>query len=351
MKLIQTVTAVTCLSPILSDNRVRHGYSCENSNQCVSRQCVSLCDNSSSKICMKPDWYYKRYGLEYPTCVKDAKDFPIYSARQVGETCHHDNVCKSKFCLASCSGTSWKCVESKSFYGENNVEVPKCAEDNAADKASDNNSNNSEVVKVHLGQRCKSNDECISSHCIRVCDSKPLESLCIEPRWSFEMYKIDVPSCIDQDKALQLEKLLKSSATSKMTEAVKSEAMQQYNLESESRQNVRKIKEISSSVPEKEEIHRVTKENDNANNISNEISDEKKEKKPLKDAKIDEEALAKLKKGEMKFPVEEPDANHGDNKVYSVISEYTTQLFSYLFGVQVIGFFFLLLPFVLMVLL
>ena len=60
----------------------------------------------------------------------------------------------------------------------------------------------------HLGQLCTGNDDCVTGNCVPLCEEDNPNFYCIQPRWSFEMYGMDVPSCLDREKLLRLEKIL-----------------------------------------------------------------------------------------------------------------------------------------------
>jgi len=340
MKLIETIILAKCLTRIESDDRIRHGKTCVNHDQCISKQCIPLCDNSTKKICIKPDWIYERHGLEFPQCVKDEHDFPGFSARQLGESCHVDSNCESKNCVSDCSGNKWRCIASKSFYRGKKIDTPKCLEEKASDIL--------KKVTVssatrHLGHICAGHGECLSDNCVPICESKQSELRCIEPRWSFEMYNMEIPSCVEREKSLKLEKHLKNSASDQVPESSNPKVMLEDRVQKKTRPALRKTKEAS-SVSEEKRVDASTLQHDI-------INDDKSEKTTLKKPKIDEEALVKLKKGEMKFYIEEPKSRKLEKGTFTGMSSFATETFTFLFGFQIIGFFFLILPFVLMLLL
>jgi len=59
----------------------------------------------------------------------------------------------------------------------------------------------------NLGETCSGHLNCVSGNCVPLCEDPKKESRCIEPRWSFTMYDLPVPSCIDSDTTMSFLKL------------------------------------------------------------------------------------------------------------------------------------------------
>ena len=444
-------------------NRLRPNEACEEDRECLSRKCVPFCGDSSKKLCNQPDWFYERHGLEFPQCVEKNIDYSrFYKNRKAGETCHNDSGCDSRHCLKECSSKVMKCAESKSFFQENKMGVPKCIDNKSIDmkeksKASSDlktkentgdmneQDNGSLVTKVEvnidikekakdspnvrieekfvetkekekvfldrkaeenfigmkdqvknstekrpLGQTCEAHDDCMTGNCVPLCDSNNSNSYCIQPRWSFEMHSLEIPSCLEEEKFQRLEALLiikDGSEASKVDNAV---ADSEDNL-----RGMRKMKEKGNiatpnqgSNPDTFDYKSMLKkkiENREINNPKDKIADVWKSKidgnaldknangllhsgivndskdlllesgkenlpvnenKEKEEAKINEEALAKLKKGEYHFHVKESNVKK-DNGILMFLRD----MLSFFFGFHMIGFFFLILPFVLMTLL
>lgn len=230
------------------------GSSCKENTECKSQHCITICDRvGGQKACTEPDWYYLRHGKQIPTCMppsyvrRKVGSIPFIRERAIGHSCHSDNNCQSKHCLPMCESatTMWRCMEPRSFFERQKLDVPKCAKlsyiesfrqqqklakakgiEEAVSTVRKTNSSenaNSEVEEKPaivaseafrmLGQTCEEHAECFSSNCVPVCTeaSEIKESRCIEPRLSFTMNNLSVPNCIGAEAAYDLMKLVLSS--------------------------------------------------------------------------------------------------------------------------------------------
>lgn len=210
MKAIVSIVTSIILSATVTAVLGEHGLTlyqeCGHNQECKSQHCVSLCADLSkggskaeTSFCMEADWFYKRHGLSIP-CITHRdlqRKMQFSNEHLLGETCHNDGNCMTKHCVPECaSGDSglWKCIEPKVFYARNNIQPPKCI--------------TKETIKVlnelkvpaasrNLGETCAGHLNCVSGHCVACCEDPQKESRCIEPRWSFTMYDLPVPVCVD----------------------------------------------------------------------------------------------------------------------------------------------------------
>jgi len=221
------------------------GNSCEENSQCKSQHCISICDRAGQKACTEPDWYYLRHDKQIPACMqlsyvrRNVGSIPFIRERMIGHSCHSDKNCQSKHCIPMCETTTtmWRCVEPKSFFERQKLVMPKCAKlsyiisyrkqqrkQQRIELASSASKSvqSEEAVTIApepsrmLGQTCAQHAECFSSNCVPVCNeftSENKETRCIEPRLSFIMHNLAVPSCISQEAVDDLVKLVESSVT------------------------------------------------------------------------------------------------------------------------------------------
>jgi len=226
------------------------GNICEENQECKSQHCISICDHEQKqKACTEPNWYYLRHGKEIPTCMhpsyvrRNVGSIPFTRVRMIGHSCHSDKNCQSKHCLPMCesSTTMWRCVEPKSFFERQKLDMPKCVKlsyivsyrqeqklkGKEIEQVSSVNTDSEGPRSIEdeekavtitpgpsrmLGQTCAQHAECFSSNCVSVCEtSENKESRCIEPRLSFTMHKLPVPNCIGLEAANDLVKLVLSS--------------------------------------------------------------------------------------------------------------------------------------------
>jgi len=277
----------------------------------------------------------------------------------------------------------WQCIDPKSFYLEKNMNHPYCADEKTSDilkkatvslaskenpadmlrKATDSlgsDEKTSYIMKTatvslgseektsdmlkratasvgsrHLGQFCTSNDDCVTGNCVPLCEEDNPNFYCIQPRWSFEMYSMEVPSCLDREKLLRLEKLL----------SVKDDSVNE--LESAKSNQIIIQEQVDDSQPAIQRMGTgaANLQNDTANSSKRVLIDSR-EKTAVKESKIGEVALLRLRKGGIKLNLEaEPVVLKK-----SEISIFFNEMFTFLFGFHVIAFFFLVLPFVLLIL-
>jgi len=222
------------------------GKKCEINNQCQSQNCVPIC-NSAENACIEPDYYYIRHDKQIPTCIKpnyvvrNVGSIPFSRERQIGHSCHHDKNCVTKHCLPMCesSTTMWRCIEPRSFFEREKLDMPICAKLSYVTSHIKEGQVTEEVKKqaplgisnlkrsksveektiiTTLGQLCSQHSNCLSSNCVSICESpKPgAESRCIEPRMSFTMYNLPIPKCINREAMDDLVKLVDSSIIEKI---------------------------------------------------------------------------------------------------------------------------------------
>ena len=203
------VDFISCQSDLL-----KFSNKCEENIQCASQQCTPICDSSpNDKACTEPSWYYLRHEKEMPTCVDSSylkrrvATLTYAKPRRIGDSCHTDNNCQSRYCVPMCDTESklWRCIAPKSFFESQNMEVPKCAsvEEYPPTKS--------------LGQLCAYHSECYSRNCVSICESPKLdeESRCIEPRMYFTMSKLLIPKCVSRETMGNLVKTVELSANDK----------------------------------------------------------------------------------------------------------------------------------------
>jgi len=112
-------------------------------------------------------------------------------------------------CIPECQSTLWKCIEPKVFFERNSIQPPECIAEETIKFLIE--------LKVpaaskNLGEECSGHLNCVSGNCVPICEAPSNASRCIEPRWSFTMYNLPVPSCVDSDTTKSLLQL--SGATS-----------------------------------------------------------------------------------------------------------------------------------------
>lgn len=239
-----------CIHFAASQNDGTFSQKCESQRDCKSRQCTPICDSTNNeKACTEPIWFYIRHLQEIPTCVPaDYLSRKITSSvftnkRNIGQSCHNDRNCLSLHCLPSCetSSTMWNCVEKRSFFERQNLDLPKCASTNYVKVAEEPSpkislntegsrriekviekeeqsptislkSEESKIVKNHLssmkslGQSCSKHSDCYSLNCISTCGSPRQEeaSRCIEAEMSFAMNNLPVPKCLGREEMKNL---------------------------------------------------------------------------------------------------------------------------------------------------
>jgi len=68
-------------------------------------------------------------------------------------------------------------------------------------------------ARLKVGQSCGEAKDCISQHCVPMCDGGRGSSVCLEPEWVFKRHAIALPKCVDTTLMKKLKKY-KSVATS-----------------------------------------------------------------------------------------------------------------------------------------
>merc|ERR1712176_1571047 len=133
-------------------------------------------------------------------------------------------------CLPSCdtSSTAWNCVENKSYFERQNLELPKCASTKElSPEISLNTKDSSRVEEVIekeeqlptisldsvgsriaetssqnqrlFGERCEIPIQCKSQQCTPICDSTNNEKVCTEPTWYHLRHNKENPICVQSN--------------------------------------------------------------------------------------------------------------------------------------------------------
>ena len=324
LNLIMIIALGHCL--YVKSNKFKFKENCEQHLECLSKRCTPLCDNSSKKICIQPSWFYHRHGINFPQCAETNIDYSyLYNRRKVGETCHNDTGCESKHCLKECSSKKMKCAESKWFYKQDNIAIPECI-DRKADME--------ETSKISLHARFERN----------AVDRKEKDNVSqieypMDKKGETRIYSKkrllgnSILGMKDSVKDFGVEKnLVKQEQTTEDVKAQKSNH-EVIDYDMKNGQNPRRRSAEKNSEAFNQDV-----DNDD---INLKVSVAGKREKTVFQGKIDEEALAKLKKSE--FRVHLPKTN----TVKKITVKFLSNIFSFLFGVKLLAFLFLILPFVL----
>jgi len=62
---------------------------------------------------------------------------------------------------------------------------------------------------MKLGEFCHEPKDCVSQHCLPMCNSKEQKKMCMEPEWVFKRHDLNVPSCADKSLVEDLKKYKK----------------------------------------------------------------------------------------------------------------------------------------------
>jgi len=250
MKVLIIAILCGCIHFASSLNDGTFSQNCESQKDCKSQQCTPICDSTNNeKACTEPSWFYVRHLQEIPTCVpseylsRKITSSVFTNKRSIGQSCHNDRNCLSLHCLPSCesSSTVWNCVEKRSFFERQNLDLPICASTNYVKVVEEPSpkislhtegsrriekviekeeqsptisldSEESKIVENHLssmkslGQSCSQHADCYSKNCISICESprQEEESRCIEAEMSFAMYNLPTPKCLGREEMKNL---------------------------------------------------------------------------------------------------------------------------------------------------
>jgi len=107
---------------------------CIDNRQCKSQSCASVCA-TTDHVCIEPGWFYERHGMQVPECVGlsdegviEYKEISNFNERQLGDTCAVSINCVSEHCVPECdtSNPVWRCIQSRAFFDNHNIESPRC---------------------------------------------------------------------------------------------------------------------------------------------------------------------------------------------------------------------------------
>ena len=202
------------MGPAYSTTRLGLGDKCKTSRDCQSQHCVTVCSGKES-VCIQPDWFYIRHGLQVPNCIEHDRirvNLPHAHKRMVGQTCHNDRNCYSNKCIPLCGSNKhvWICAESTSHYEEKKIKTPTCLEikeialENDEDKEKEEVKEEKDSPLRKLGESCLNDMSCLSGNCCPTCNASDSESLCNEPRWLFTAHELPLPHCIDKNNLPKL---------------------------------------------------------------------------------------------------------------------------------------------------
>lgn len=129
----------------------------------------------------------------------------------LGEKCARENPedCISQHCVPECesSGSTWRCIEPKSFFFHLNIDLERCVTSHVAQILR----NKVSKAVSDLGSSCSNHAECVTGYCCPICDKKDTKNRCIEPRFSFNRFNRHVPTCISEKASFDHLKLLETT--------------------------------------------------------------------------------------------------------------------------------------------
>ena len=195
------------------------GESCHNDVGCNSKHCLKECSSKRMK-CAESKLFYEKKKMDAPKCI-DQKAMQMNEKPGVSSDAKmekNDAIMKDKNKDSSATTVEERTdVEkpkvSPSASAEENSNETKGRTDASLDKKVEENifgikDQLKDPDKRHLGQTCKVHDDCMTGNCVPLCDSSNPNSYCIQPRWSFEMHDLDIPSCLEKEKFQRLEALM-----------------------------------------------------------------------------------------------------------------------------------------------